>query len=101
MLKNGRLRALFKNAMTDFLPPEIINKPKHGFGIPMFHFIDDNPKLANMFCGFLSSAKRHQIFNYEFIDDLIARVRSGQSASYSGIVWDLSVLEIWMASRGK
>ena len=33
-LKGFKLRYFFKEALRDFLPPEIISKKKHGFGLP-------------------------------------------------------------------
>ena len=33
-VRNGQLRWFYKRAMQGFLPDEIINKTKHGFGLP-------------------------------------------------------------------
>ncbi len=33
-LKGNQLRYFFKQSLADFLPPEILSKSKHGFGLP-------------------------------------------------------------------
>ena len=38
-LKGPQLRWFFKEALRDFLPPEIIAKQKHGFGLPVGEWI--------------------------------------------------------------
>src|SRR3546814_14438261 len=40
-LKDGRLRAFFKDAFRDFLPEEVIAKKKHGFGMPFYDWPRD------------------------------------------------------------
>src|SRR3546814_12940232 len=44
-LKDGRLRAFFKEAFRDFLPEEVIAKKKHGFGMPFYEWTRDHPRL--------------------------------------------------------
>src|SRR3546814_7338882 len=47
-LKDGRLRAFFKEAFRDFLPEEVIAKKKHGFGMPFYEWTRDHPRLRQL-----------------------------------------------------
>src|SRR5262249_27183450 len=44
-LRRLKLRYFFKDALRDFLPTEIINKKKHGFGLPFGPWIVKHPTL--------------------------------------------------------
>ena len=33
--RGGRSKIVFKKAVEDLLPPEILRRPKHGFGVPL------------------------------------------------------------------
>lgn len=98
--EGGAIRRFYKDAMTGFLPQAIIDKPKQGFGLPMFEYIAETPALADFFCNALSDLKRRPFFNSTFLDHMIEEVRGGRPGTHAGIAWDFAVLETWMASRG-
>ena len=99
LTEGGKIRHFYKQALAGFLPQAIIDKPKQGFGLPMFHYIADTPALAAFFCDALSDLKRRFFFDTGFLDRMIADVHRGEPGTHAGIVWDLAVLETWMASR--
>ena len=47
LLKGGELRYFFKQALKDFLPHEVINKTKHGFGLPFMSWIHEDKKYTS------------------------------------------------------
>src|SRR3546814_19797381 len=47
-LKDGRLRAFFKDAFRDFLPEEVTAKKKHGFGMPFYEWTRGHPPLREL-----------------------------------------------------
>jgi len=100
LTEGGRIRQFYKDALADFLPRAVIDKQKMGFGLPMFEYIGELPALADFFCDALSDLKRRAFFDAAFLDRLIEEVRQHNSGTHAGIVWDLAVLETWMASRG-
>ena len=100
LTEGDEIRRFYKDALTDFLPQVIIGKEKKGFGLPMFHYIAELPALADFFCDALSDLKRRRFFDRSFLDHMIENVRHGNPGTHAGIVWDLAVLETWMASRG-
>ncbi len=97
--EGGEIRRFYKDALAGFLPQAIIEKPKQGFGLPMFQYIAEMPALAAFFCDALSDLKRRAFFNPAFLERMIEEVRQGRPGTHAGIVWDLAVLETWMASR--
>jgi len=99
LMEGGQIRQFYKEALSGMLPDEIIRKPKQGFGLPMFQYIEQSPALAEFFCDALKSLTSRRFFSARFVEELIEAVRSGRPGINSGIVWDLAVLETWMAAR--
>lgn len=102
-MKKGReLRSFYKETMKDFLPNEIINKKKHGFGLPFGEWLKKSPHLQEKMYDNLSSLKARHYFRPDFIDDIIHSHRTMSAASYYGsMVWILAVFQEWMESKGR
>ncbi len=99
LVEGKEIRAFYKEALINFLPTAILEKPKQGFGLPMFQYIAAMPALADFFCDALNDLKRRSFFQPAFLEDLINEIRQGRPDSHTGVTWDLAVLETWMASR--
>jgi asparagine synthase (glutamine-hydrolysing) len=93
------LRAFFKRAMSDFLPPEIINKKKHGFGLPFGVWLKTHRPLADLIYSSLSDLKHRHIIRSAFLDQLIEDQRKGHPSYFGYAIWDLTMLEAWLASH--
>jgi len=93
-LKGTTLRYFFKEALRGFLPDAIINKPKHGFGLPFGPWVLSHGRLRELAFDSLSSLKRRQIFNEAMIDDLPAQLQE-HPPYYGTLVWILMMLEQW------
>jgi asparagine synthase (glutamine-hydrolysing) len=48
MIRRHRLRHFFKKAMTGYLPREIIDKRKHGFGLPFGEWLSRSAALRDV-----------------------------------------------------
>lgn len=94
-----RLRAFYKDTYSSFLPPEIISKPKHGFGLPFGVWLKKDKRIQNEVYGALSNLKSRSMFQDAFIDNLIEKHRSDHAAYYGTFVWVLAVLERWLDSH--
>lgn len=90
------LRSFYKDAMRGFLPEEILNKTKHGFGLPFGEWLQTNAALAELIYSYLSDLKSRRIVRTQFIDELIASQRTGHASYYGYAVWDLAMLEAWL-----
>jgi asparagine synthase (glutamine-hydrolysing) len=94
-LKGTRLRYFFKEALRDFLPPEIITKQKHGFGLPVGTWLRTYPRLQQLAGDSLHDLKERRIVRPEFIDELLSTRVADHPAYYGTMVWILMMLEQW------
>ena len=99
LMQSGKLRQFYKNSMAGFLPREILEKQKHGFGLPYMDFLKSYPPLQSLMCDGLASLRKRGYFRIDYLDGLIARVRSNTMLGPDAVVWDLLILEMWLDSR--
>jgi asparagine synthase (glutamine-hydrolysing) len=98
-LKGSKLRYFFKEALRDFLPPEIIAKQKHGFGLPFGAWVRTHRRLRELALESLTGLKRRQIIRPEFIDQLVTDRVADHPAYYGTMVWVLLMLEQWFRAH--
>ena len=94
-----RLRHFYRNALADFLPDLIINKEKHGFGLPVGEWVRKSPELQSKVYGALRALAGRGVLNESFVDDLITHHQNDHAAYYGNIVWVLSMLEQWLQTH--
>lgn len=85
--------------MRGFLPEEILNKTKHGFGLPFGDWLKTDAKLADMIYSYLGDLKSRRIVRPGFVDEMIENQRSGHAMYYGYALWDLAMLEAWLQSH--
>lgn len=98
-LTKNRLRHFYKEAMSGFLPPQIIDKRKHGFGLPFGPWMREHRPLQELAYDSLARLKARGQFRPEFIDRLIALHRDRHAAYYGELIWILMVLELWLSAH--
>jgi asparagine synthase (glutamine-hydrolysing) len=94
-LNRGQLRWFFKHALRDFLPPQVIAKRKHGFGLPFGVWLQQDMDLRDCAGDSLASLRGRGIIRPEFIDALLARHLREHAAYHGTMVWVLMMLEQW------
>jgi len=98
-LRHGRLRHFYKEATKDFLPAAIIEKKKHGFGLPFGVWLVEHPGLRQLAQDSLAALARRRLIRPDFIDRVLT-LHAREHASYYGeLVWVLMVLELWLAAH--
>ena len=98
-LKGTQLRWFFKHALSDFLPPEIITKKKHGFGLPVGHWLIAHRPLLELATASIDSLRPRGIVQPAFVKQLID-VKLREHPGYYGVmVWVLMMLGLWLDSR--
>jgi asparagine synthase (glutamine-hydrolysing) len=100
-VRGTRLRHLFKEALRDFLPPEILTKKKQGFGLPFGLWLAEHPGLRELTGDSLASLKQRGMIRPAFIDELLDRHHAEHAAYFGTMVWTLLMLEQWLAAREK
>lgn len=96
-LKGLTLRWFFKEALSDFLPPEIITKKKHGFGLPFGVWAVENPALRDLAMDSLESLWSRGIVRTAFLDRLVKEHLPQHPGYYGELVWILMMLAQWFA----
>jgi len=99
-LKGLKLRYFYKRAFADFLPPTVISKPKHGFGLPVGEWFATSAPLRELAGDSLVALKARGFFLPQFLDELLAAHRADRAYYYAGMVWVLVILEMWLQAHG-
>ena len=99
LIKDSQLRSFFKGAFKDFLPREILEKKKHGFGMPFYEWTRDHPGLRELAYDSLRDLSRRHLLRGSFIDKVMTEHPKQEATEYDGLVWDLLMLELWLASH--
>jgi len=97
-LKGLTLRWFFKEALRDFLPPEIITKKKHGFGLPFGVWVVEHAGLRGLALDSLDSLRGRGIVRSDFIDRLTREYLPQHPGYYGEMVWILMMLAQWMVA---
>jgi asparagine synthase (glutamine-hydrolysing) len=85
--------------MEGFLPVEILNKSKHGFGLPFGVWMRTHPQLQELGYDSLLALKKRDYFRPDFIDHAIGLHRTGHAAYYGELIWILMMLELWFQAH--
>lgn len=98
-LRGTRLRWFFKEALRGFLPPEVIAKQKHGFGLPVGAWLMTHRPLLDLAADAISALGPHGIVRPQFVDDLCRRLLPSHPAYYGTMVWVLMMLGLWFEAK--
>ena len=92
-LRGGTTKYVFKQAMRGILPDAIIDRPKHGFAVPLGHWF--RGRLGSFVRELLLSerSRRRGIFNAAYIERLVRRLELGRELDFH--VWTLISFELW------
>ena len=97
-VKGFTKRYLFKQAFRELLPREIIHKKKHGFGVPVAHWMNSDARMRELARDTLLSKRLFErgYFRREFIEDLFRRHETGDAKGYYGdTIWTFLAVELW------
>ncbi len=95
-LKGLTLRWFFKEALKDFLPPEIITKKKHGFGLPFGVWAVEHAGLRKLAVDSLDYLRESRIVRADFLDKLLKEYLPQHPGYYGELVWILMMLSQWL-----
>jgi len=93
-IRNGRGKHIFRRAVGDRLPPELLSLPKKGFGVPLAQWF--RQALRPMLRDLLLSGKflGRGVVHPEFVRSLMDEHDSGRRDN-SQWLWSLLMLELW------
>jgi asparagine synthase (glutamine-hydrolysing) len=92
-------KQILKQAYSDLIPSEIVNRKKAGFTVPMSEWI--NGPLRGITQDLLTSegAEVHKVVNSEFIQQMI-KEHADHRSNHAVRLWNLICLETWSKTFG-
>ncbi len=93
--RNGVAKYLLKEALYDFVPKELFDRPKWGFSIPLSKWLKHD--LHYLIGKYLSEeiVRRYSIVKYEKVSRMIERFENGENFLYNRL-WVLILLHKWI-----
>lgn len=99
-VRGQRLRWFFKEALNDLLPEKIINKTKHGFGLPFGLWSTQYAPLGDLVSDSLSDFKKRGWIQPAYLDHMLAMSRGPHASYYGEMIWVAMMLEQWLQENG-
>jgi len=86
---------IFREAMRDLLPPEVLRQPKAGFAAPVDYWLAHD--LKEMVDDLLSESRIRErgLFRPEAVRSFVGQHRRGEQ-DWSMQIWQFLTLELWM-----
>jgi asparagine synthase (glutamine-hydrolysing) len=94
-IKDGRVKNILKNAVSDLLPADLVDRPKEGFIMPINEWLVGH--LKSYVCATLAPEKirRHGLFRPDAVADFLGAHFSGRKHRGDQI-WNLLMLQLWL-----
>ncbi|MEW2493207.1 asparagine synthase (glutamine-hydrolyzing) [Streptomyces nodosus] len=92
-VRRGTTKYLLKKAMQDWLPPELLHRPKQGFGVPLAHWLRTD--LRDVAWDVLTdrTARSRGFFRPEAVRRLLDEHQAGENRTRQ--LWALMQFELW------
>jgi asparagine synthase (glutamine-hydrolysing) len=98
-LRGQKLRWFFKEALRGFLPQEIIDKKKQGFGLPFGVWLLQNPALLALARESVEALVARRVLLGSAARRLLETQVREHPGYYGEMVWILMMLEQWLRQR--
>lgn len=101
-LAQGKLREFYRETFRGLLPAAVLDKSKHGFGLPFGEWLLQNKALEAEVLAALRGIVDRGLVRPEFAERLLESQRSGErraAAYYGTLLWSLATLEKWLSSH--
>jgi asparagine synthase (glutamine-hydrolysing) len=92
--KDGTSKYLLRKVLERYLPKELIDRPKMGFGIPMFEWFSSD--LRSLFENYLTRERiqREGLLNPEYVSSEYKKFLNGDVLNINKL-WFILVFEMW------
>jgi len=93
-LRKKKLKYILKTSLSDLLPPEILNRSKMGFGIPIGRWF--RSELKDYIKDILLSDEclNRGYFKKDYISHML-EAHIERNINYGSRIWVLLILELW------
>lgn len=99
-VRGSHLRWFYKEALKGFLPKEIIEKKKHGFGLPFGEWALSHPSLNAEVERLTQAFMARGIIRPEYLSEVKRRHAEEHATFYGTMLWRIAMLEAWMQAHG-
>ena len=93
-IRSGNVKDILKKAVAPLLPPGIIDRPKEGFVLPIFDWMQEKYRG---YCEEVLSPERlkaHGYLNLPVVQNMLLRYNAGERA-LNGRIWNLMMFQLW------
>lgn len=98
-VRGSYLRWFFKRSLRGYLPDAIIDKSKHGFGLPFGLWLQEYAPLKERAYDRLSDFSRRDYIRPGYIAELKQQHATSHATYYGRMIWLLMMLEEWLSVR--
>lgn len=86
---------LLKELTYDYVPKDLLDRPKKGFGVPLRKWLRTVLKQEILRMSEPEKLKRQGIFRAEAIKDLIVKQEKSDKIIYSSLLWSFYIFQAW------
>jgi asparagine synthase (glutamine-hydrolysing) len=94
LMRGLKRRYFFRRAVENYLPQKVLNKSKHGFGLPYGPWLKSWKPLREIALDSLEALKRRGYVRADYVDGLVHRSREDDGKGAASSVWDMMMLEL-------
>jgi asparagine synthase (glutamine-hydrolysing) len=94
-LSGMETKHLFKRAVKDLIPDEILNRPKQGFGVPIQQWINHQLKARIRETLMDRQTQQRGFIDQHYVNVLLDEHERGRR-DHSSALWALLMLELWL-----
>jgi asparagine synthase (glutamine-hydrolysing) len=98
-VKGQDLRWFYRQALRGYLPDKIIDKNKHGFGLPFGLWARDYAPLREKIEDSLSDFTKRGWLQAAYIEQIRQDHMTGHATYFGKMLWVIVMLEEWLAQR--
>lgn len=93
-IKNGSKKYLLKQIVHDYVPKELMERPKMGFGVPVFDWLKNDLKYYIDEYMSEKDFEKHGLFKKEEIQNITCHFFKGDK-NYNSLFWYLLMFQMW------
>jgi len=99
-VRGQELRWFWKKSLKGFLPDRIINKTKHGFGMPFGVWAREHAPLRERVEDRLADFAKRRVLTPAYVAQIRKEHMSGHATYFGTMVWVIMILEEWLRHEG-
>ena len=93
-IKNGDRKYLLKKIVHEYVPKSIMDRPKMGFGVPVFNWLRNDLKSFTEEFMSEKAFAQHGLFNQHGVNHIMNQFYKGDR-NYNSLFWYLLMFQMW------